>query len=297
MDINRANLDALFRTYNTAWQEVLAANPIAGLDFAVSEFPSTSAANFYAWLDKVPGFRKWVGDRVYNHVRGKRFVVANEDYEDSVRLEANDIEDDQYGVYTPIVRMMAHSWLELKREQAVAVFTENRECFTGAPFFSAAHQYGEHSLGNLGSSALSRAAFEAAFLAAAEWRFSDGHLVKPRFTHLVVGEKLRGTGWNLVQASQIDNGSGVPVDNPNRGRVELVVWPELTGSAANYWFLVDATKPVRAVALQVRKEPAPAMDTDPATVERNGYVDYLASGRLAAAPTFPHLVYGALVSA
>lgn len=294
MDINRANLDALFATYSTAWNEGLAGNHVPDFGFVASEFPSATASNLYAWIDKVPGFRKWVGDRVFQNVGSQRFEVVNEAYEDSIRLSVNDIEDDQYGVYTPIVRLMAFAWLELKRDQVVKVFTENRETFTGQGLISDSHSYGDQTLDNKTTDALSKTSFEAAFTAAAAWQFSNGALVKPRFTHLVVGEKLRGTAWELVKAVTIDDG-GVAVSNPNQNRVELVVWPELTGATDDYWFLVDASKPVKPVALQIRKEAAPLMDTDPATVERHGYVDFLASGRLAAAPTFPHLVYGGIL--
>ena len=297
MDISRANLEALFRSYSTAWQEVLGVGQPEPMDFLVSEFPSTTASNFYLWLDKVPGFRRWVGDRVYNHARGQRFEVLNEDYEDSIRLDANDIEDDQYGLYTPIVRMMARSWLELRRDLSLAVLLENRRSFTGEAFFSASHAYGSHALANLTSEALSVTTFEAAFAAAAGWRFSDGRPVKTRFTHLIVGEKLRRTAWNIVQNSRAEVGeAGAVVDNPNYQRVNLLVWPELTGDFDDYWFLVDGSKPVKPVALQVRKDPVPVMDQDAATVARQGFVDFLASGRLAAAPTFPHLAYGGLVA-
>jgi len=258
MDINRANLDALFANYLTAWQDVLE-DPDAEheLDFLVTPFPSNTASNFYAWLDKIPGFRKWVGDRVYNDVRGKKFEVVNEDFEDSIRLDANDLEDDQVGMYVPIIRMMARSWLDLKRSEIVRVLTNNAQTFTGSPLFSHDHRYGETAgedeLDNRNDTPLDQAAFEAAFTAAAEWKFSDNQLVRPRFTHLIVGEKNRATAWSIVKATFIGDGAGGTIANPNYGRCELVVWPELTGAAADHWFLVDASKPVKAVALQVRK--------------------------------------------
>lgn len=297
MDINRANLQALFQTYSTAWQEVLESQEGDSLDFVASEFPSSTSSNLYAWLDKVPGFRKWVGDRVFNNVRGQKFEVVNQDFEDSVRLDANDIEDDQYGVYTPIIRMMAQSWLDLKREQIVEVFTSNASAFTGKALVATNHAYGKNTLNNKSTTALSASEMEAAFLTAAAWKYSDGSYVKPRFTHLVVGEKLRSTAWNIVKNQYTyDATDKVQIENPNKGRVELAIWPELTGDYDDYWYLVDASRPVKAVSLQIRKEPEPFMDTDAATVQRNGFVDFLATGRLAAAPTFPHLVFGGIVS-
>ncbi len=295
MDINRANLSALFKTFQTAWQQGLEQRPEDNAAFVATEFPSSTASNFYAWMDKVPGFRKWVGDRVYANVTGQRFEVVNEDYEDSVRLSVNDIEDDQYGVYAPIISMMAQNWLELKREKTIEVFTANKGTFTGYALVSDSHDYGDYALDNKATDALSATSFEAAIEAAAAWQFSDGTLVKPRWTHLVVGDKLRNTAWNIVVNTKIQDSSAT-IDNPNSGRVALAVWPELQGDYDDYWFLVDASRPIKPVALQIRKEAAPLMDTDPAQVERTGYVDFLGSGRLAAAPTFPHLVYGGLVA-
>jgi phage major head subunit gpT-like protein len=299
MDINRGNMTALFQTLLTAWQAELEARmtELQEVQQFATQFPSNSASNLYAWLDRVPGFREWVGDRVYNNVKSKKFEVVNKDFEDSVRIDANDLADDQYGLYAPLVRMLAAGWPELQRAQMVEVFTSNPLTFTGKAFFADDHAYGGNTIDNMVTTSLSTVAFEAALLAASAWKFSDNTLVKPRFTHLVVGEANRSTAWNIVKNTKVASGdAGSTVDNPNQGRCELVLWPELTGSYAYYWFLVDASRPVKPIALQIRKVPQPMMDTDAARIEANGYVDFLASGRLAAAPTFPHLVYGGLAT-
>lgn len=304
MDINRANLDALFASYLTAWQNALAGvQTMAELAFLVSEFPSSTASNTYVWLDKVPGFREWVGDRVFQNARSQKYDVQNRDFEDSVRISANDIEDDQYGVYTPIIRMMAESWETQKRELIAEWLTSKAASssytiFDGKALIADDHAYGSNTIDNKTTSALSASTFEAAFIAAAAWKFSNGKSTMTRFTHLVVGEKLRSTAWHLLKDQYVSDGqtSSVQLENPNKGRVELVVLPELSGTYDDYWFLADCSKSVKPISLQLRKVPAPLMDTDPATVARNGFVDFLADGRAAAAPTFPHLIYGGIVA-
>jgi hypothetical protein len=58
---------------------------------------------------------------------------------------------------------------------------------------------------------------------------------------------------------------------------------------------VDASKPIKAVARQIRREASPLMDTRVEEVMRTGKFDVMSDGRAAAGPTFPHLVYGGIL--
>jgi len=59
--------------------------------------------------------------------------------------------------------------------------------------------------------------------------------------------------------------------------------------------LLDCSRPVKPIALQVRKQPTPIMDTRIEQVMRTGQVDFMADARAAAAPTFPHLAYAGIL--
>lgn len=294
MDINYANLEALRKTFNTAFQQGLGFQPLTDLGFLARDFPSSTAANFYAWLDRIPGFREWVGPRVFQNVRGQKYEILNRDWEDSVSIGRNEIKDDQYGVYAPLVQMMGEAWVELKHELLIAVLTNNPLCFTGKAFFAADHKYGDSTICNLVAGALSVTTFEAAFAAAAEWKFSNGKLCRTRFTHLVHGPKLRAMAFSIVDAEKIVSG-GAAVDNPNYHRVARIELPDLAGTFDDYWFLVDGSRPIKAIARQIREEANPLMDTRPEQVERTGQFDVMASGRAAGGPTFPHLAYAGIL--
>jgi phage major head subunit gpT-like protein len=294
MDINRANLEALRKSYNTAFQQGLAVAPFVNLDFLFRDFPSTTAANFYAWMDQIPGFREWVGARVFNNVRSQKYELLNRDWEDSVSMPNKDIKDDQYGVYAPLVQMLAEAWPQLLNDLLVEVITANPVCFTGKAYFAADHAYGANTIANLVSAALTATTFEAAFTTAAAWKFSNDKLCKTRFTHLVHGPKLRSTAFAIVDAEKVVSG-GVQVDNPNYKRVQRVELPDLAGTYDDYWYLIDGSRPIKAIARQIRETPSPIMDTRPEEVERTGQVDYMASGRAAAGPTFPHLAYAGIL--
>jgi len=294
MDINRENLDSMFKSYMTAWQEGLILKDPIDLSFLFSDFPSSSKANFYAWLDIIPGFREWLGDRIFKNVRSNNFEVVNRDFEDSSTIPNNDIEDDQFGVYAPIIRMMAAAWPQLKYTLVVDVLKNNPLSFTGKALFANDHAYGGNTIDNLVTDALSATSYEAARLAASEWQYSNDELIRPNFTHLLVGEKNRTTAYNIVVNERIvaETGAGGSKENPNKGTAIPVVIPDFAGTYDDYWVLVDGSQPVHAICRQIRKEAAPFMDTDPATVMRSGQVDFMADGRGAAAPAFPHMVFG-----
>jgi len=294
MDINAANLTALQKSYNTAFQQGLSFVPPVSVDFLFRDFPSTTAANFYAWMEQIPGFREWVGDRVFKNVRGQKFEILNRDWEDSVSMARNEIEDDQYGVYTPLVQMMGEAWTLKKYQLIIAVLTGNPLCFTGKSIFADDHPYGDNTVDNVVTSALSEATFNAAFLAGSGWKFSNGELCRTRFTHLVHGPKLHETAFHIVDA-QFHVSGGVQIDNPNYKRVQRVELEDLAGDFDDYWYLVDASKPIKAVARQIRREAAPLMDTRVEEVMRTGKFDVMADGRAAAGPTFPHLVYAGIL--
>jgi len=294
MDINSANLEALRKTYNTAWQAGVGFVPPVPIDFLFRDFPSTTAANFYAWLEQIPGFREWVGERIFRNVRSQKFEILNRDFEDSVSMGRNEIEDDQYGVYTPLVQMMGEMWSLLKREIVLEVLTANPLCFTGKAFFADDHAYGDETIDNVVTSALSESTFNAAFQAAAAWKFSNGKLCRTRFTHLVHGPKLHELAFHIVDAETHVSG-GVAVANPNYKRVTRVEIEDLAGDYDDYWFLLDASKPVKPVARQIRREAQPLMDTRVEQVMRTGRFDVMADGRAAAGPTMPHLAYAGIL--
>ena len=291
MDINAANLATIRMMINTSWQQGLLWKPPVDISFLFSDFPSTSEANFYPWLEHSAKYREWFGDRVFNNLRSNFYVVANRIFEKSERMPATLIKDDKWQTYVPIIGMHGAAWNQQLYDLVVEVLTGNPLTYTGKALFADDHPYGENTVDNLTTNALTKANYEAALLAAGEWQFANGVLIRPNFTHLVVGEKLRTTAFNIVKAQFISDG-GAQVDNPNRGKQELVVLPDYSGAYDDYWTLVDSSQPIHGIARQLRENPNPVMDDDPIHVERSGNFDWMSSGRAAAAPTFPHFFYG-----
>jgi hypothetical protein len=77
---------------------------------------STGADEDYGWLGAVPQMREWTGDRIFNDLRElATYVVENRDYESSVRIPKNAIDDDRYGLYGDVVANMADEGAQAPR--------------------------------------------------------------------------------------------------------------------------------------------------------------------------------------
>lgn len=140
MIINQQSLAVLNTAFSTAFARGLgqAASLYKKVAFTV---PSTTAQNQYGWLGKVPGMREWVGERVVNGLSQNAYTVTNKDYEGTVGVASNDIEDDQYGVYSPMFEELGASASRLPDELVFGLLAKGAvtNCYDGQYFFDTDH--------------------------------------------------------------------------------------------------------------------------------------------------------------
>jgi phage major head subunit gpT-like protein len=140
------NADALARVY-TAFSAVFnnAFQATATWHEQVSmTVPATTRIMDYKFLLDFPTVREWIGDRQINSLDPKSFQVETKDYEATIEIERNDMEDEQLGLYNPIIAAMAE---EAKRhpERLIADLLKNGStslCYDGQAFFASAHPVG-----------------------------------------------------------------------------------------------------------------------------------------------------------
>ncbi len=220
---------------------------------------SETMGNNFAWLEDVPGMREWIGDRELGNLKAATYTIMNKDFEATISVKRKDIEDDNVGVYTPMIQMLgnnvANSRDEIVFDLLKSGFVE--KCYDGKPFFSANHKIGKTIVSNAGSEKLNRARFQTALADMQSIQNSAGKPMRlfmgtgASAPLLVVGPRLRALADELVTLSTLAAGGA----NPDYQRARLLVLPELTGIAADYWMLLDTSKPVKPMILQVRKEP------------------------------------------
>ena len=102
---------------------------------------STTASNTYGWLGKFPSLKAWVGDRTIQSIQSHAYKIVNEDYEATIGVDRNDIEDDNLGIYAPIFKE-AGSAAQIHADELCfpllsAGFTSL--CYDGQNFFDVDH--------------------------------------------------------------------------------------------------------------------------------------------------------------
>lgn len=140
MIINRANLAMLSTGFRANFQSGLSAYASQWGQYA-SLVPSTTAQELYPWLDKIPGMRKWIGERQIKNISAGAYTIKNDSYEDTVSVKRTDIEDDRYGIYTTPMTLLGDA---AARQPDELVFSGiktgfSTNCFDGQFFFDTDH--------------------------------------------------------------------------------------------------------------------------------------------------------------
>jgi phage major head subunit gpT-like protein len=140
MIINRGTLGAFFTGLNTAFQQAFDSTEVVYPNYAMA-VPSSTAQEQYAWLGMLPGLREWVGDRVIANLRSYDFTIRNKAWERTIGVLRDHLEDDTYGIYSPMAAMLGNEARRHPQELLASLlqggFTQL--CYDGQPFFNANH--------------------------------------------------------------------------------------------------------------------------------------------------------------
>jgi len=151
MIVNQVNLAGIYKTFNTIFNNAL--DMVTNMwPLVAMETPSTGRSVDYKWLGEFPMMREWVGDRVIKDLSAYHYEIINKDYEATVEVDRNDIEDDQIGVYTPMIQGLANA---AKVHPDILVFALlaagfDHICFDGQYFFDTDHPVNGASVSNFG---------------------------------------------------------------------------------------------------------------------------------------------------
>ena len=103
------NADALARLYtaftavfNAAFQETE-----TWYERVAMTVPANARIMDYKFLLDFPMVREWLGDRQISSLEPKAYQIESKDWEATIEVERNDIEDEQLGFYNPIIAALA----------------------------------------------------------------------------------------------------------------------------------------------------------------------------------------------
>jgi phage major head subunit gpT-like protein len=301
MIVNKSNLDEIFKNIKTTFQKAFDAAPALWEKVAML-VPSTGSENDYKWLANFPRMRKWVGDKVVKALEAFKYTIVNDDWEATIEVNRNDIEDDNLGVIKPQAEMAGFSAKQLPDEIVFDLVNNGftNLCYDGQFFFDTDHPVrGANgvvaSVSNKGTAALSiatlalaTASYGGARTALAKMKDDEGRPLNVSGNVLLVPPALEDTGRALLTVDRLEDGK----PNPYKGTATLVVAPWLTSDTA--WFLLDTTKPIKPFLFQERKKPVLVAQIDPnadGVFMRKKYL-YSVEARGAGGYGFWQLAYG-----
>lgn len=270
MLVNRESINDFFIGLKTIFHNTLKALP-GNWQATAMEVPSTGAGEDYAWLSRFPKMRKWIGEKFIKALEAGKYYVANEDWETTISVKRNDLEDDKTGLYNIQAMGAAEAASEL-HDIIVDDLKNNafaKECMDGQYFYDTDHPLQnsdgvEVSVSNKGVavlSAASLAAAEASLGAAikAVMTFTDSEGMPLRLVPdtLEVPPALLSVAKILCEKDKLVDNS----PNPYQNVLKVLVNPALTSSTA--WMVhVTSKMSVKPFLVQVRKAPVFVQQTD-----------------------------------
>lgn len=271
MIVNRDNINNLFISLKTTYNNAFGAVETLWAQVAM-KVPSTTGSNDYKWLSRFPKMQRWLGDKKIKSLEAFKYVIENEDFEATVEVDRNDIDDDNLGIYSTQAEGAGYSAAQLPDELIFDAINNafTAVCFDGQFFCDTDHPVTDPATGlpasvsNKGAAALSAASQAAAIAslgaaATAMGKFKDneGRPLNVTPNVLLVPVALQDVANALYTADRLDDGKA----NLYKGKYKVVVSPRLTSDTA--WFLLDTTKPVKPFVYQERKAPVFVQQTLP----------------------------------
>lgn len=255
--VNASTINTIFTGLKTIFNNSLKAKP-GNWQATAMEVPSSGASEDYAWLSRFPAMRKWVGEKFVKSLEAGKYTKVNEDYETTIAVNRNDIEDDRLGIYNTQAQMAGDSAGELN-DIIVDELKNNAFVNTGLDgqyFYDTDHEVKGASVSNKLTAVLSsatpaaaEASFGAAMTAIMEFTDDEGMPLRLIPDTLEVPPALFSVANKLLTSDKLDDNS----PNPYKGTAKLIVNPALTSRTA--WFLHVTTKPIKPFIVQMRKRP------------------------------------------
>ncbi|HUU60701.1 MAG TPA: Mu-like prophage major head subunit gpT family protein [Phycisphaerae bacterium] len=253
--------------------------------------PSTTSQEKYGWLGQSPAMREWTDERIPKGLADHDYTIVNRDWEASIAVHRNALEDDQLGAIPMRVRDLAERAKTHPDELILDLLVEGDTnlCYDGKAFFAATHvdpgaEYSTAQDNQIGyacvdGTAPTLAETKAAFQQARETLlgFKDDR-GKPAHTSaaglaVVCNQHLQVVFEELLNATLISN-----TTNVLKGAASLIVSPLYSETAR--FVLLKADRALKPLILQQRQNARLATtqslsQSNPNEFQRMGVAEFL----------------------
>jgi len=152
MIINQSSISGIYKSFRVLFNNAFTDTQTHYQDIAMV-VPSTGKENSYPWLGNFPGMKEWIGERKIQSLKAYDYSIKNRTFESTVEVNREDIEDDNIGIYSPVVAELGRT---AKTHPDELLFLEllmngwTATCYDGKPFFASDHIVGKETFSNNG---------------------------------------------------------------------------------------------------------------------------------------------------
>jgi len=233
---------------------------------------STKSSETYPWLGGVPKMHEWKDERIPQGMLEHNFSIANRDFESSIAVDRNAIEDEQYGQIEIRVKELAVEAARFFDEMAFTLISQGQNttgtagsiydgvslvCYDSKAFFAANHSEGDSGTqSNKGSTALGSSALQTAITAMKKLKNDKGKPAHVRPNLLSVPTDLEWEAKELLNSQYYPEEGTTTTKlavNTLKGALELLVSEYFTDT--DNWYLFDTVRVVKPLILQMRQDP------------------------------------------
>lgn len=234
---------------------------------------STGRSEEYEWLTDFAFVKEWKDERSYNDFKAYAYSIPNRDWEITIAVKKNDIEDGRLGLYQRRIDRLVQNFNLHRRELLVQLINSATTdlCYDGTPFFNAAHPIyqkqpgGDYVVtatqsniqnGPLTADSAGMANVQAMITRSRLMRADNGKRLNTKVDTMVVPTSLEWVAKQLAEDTELPdvNNPGQKVRNLVKGTFEVIVEDDLIDQ--NAWMMFDASNPVvKPFIYQIRQEP------------------------------------------
>jgi phage major head subunit gpT-like protein len=151
MVINQQNLASMYIALDTAFNDAFK-GALTFYERIAMIVSSNSRVNDYKFMLQFPMLREWIGDRVIRSLSAQNFTIENKDYEVTIEVDRNDIQDDNIGIYNPIIGELGRAAAQHPDKLMAALMTGafSTACYDGQYFIDTDHPVGSGTKSNHG---------------------------------------------------------------------------------------------------------------------------------------------------
>lgn len=270
MIVNYENIKAAFDGFKAVYFDALSKVPEDWRGLA-TELPAAGPTLTLDWMGDVPAMREWLGERNLRQLAAYKYQIVVKDWESTIEIDRNYIEDDSLGLFKPKIQDLA---LAPRRHIRKLLFELLKNgfssyCYDGQYFFDDDHSEGASgSQSNLGTSALSMSTLQAAIAAMMNFKSDRGEFLEIIPDTLVVPPALVFTAKEIVKATTVVIRGTTDTTAPNYNaladyNIKVIPNPYLTDT--DDWFLLATNYSMKPLVLVNRRAPEFNQQVDPNT--------------------------------